>query len=117
MRPVSVGINPTAATLTTVYTVPTGYYAKFTVMYIHNTGGSTKHITVQWYDASAATTLDILTAYDLTTKQYLQFDGNALSFWKKAIGFRLLLKVQVHSVLLPHLRFKERNEHDLLRTC
>ena len=77
MRPVSVGVNPTAATLTTVYTVPTGYYAKFTVMYVHNTGGSTKHITVQWYDASTATTLDILTAYDLTTKQYLQFDGNA----------------------------------------
>jgi hypothetical protein len=77
VRPVSVGINPTAATLTTVYTVPTGYYAKFTVMYIHNTGGSTKHITVQWYDASAASTLDILTAYDFNTKEYLQFDGNA----------------------------------------
>jgi hypothetical protein len=77
VRPVSVGLNPTAATLTTVYTVPTGYYAKFTVMYIHNTGGSTKHITVQWYDASAASTLDILTNYDLTSKQYLQFDGNA----------------------------------------
>jgi hypothetical protein len=77
MRPVSVGINPTANTLTTVYTVPTGYYAKFTVMYIHNTGGSTKHITVQWYDASSASTLDILTEYDFTSKQYLQFDGNA----------------------------------------
>jgi hypothetical protein len=46
-------------------------------MYIHNTGGSTKHITVQWYDASANTTLDILTSYDFTSKQYLQFDGNA----------------------------------------
>ena len=77
MRPVSVGINPTANTLTTVYTVPTGYYAKFTVMYIHNTGGNTKHITVQWYDASTATTLDILTEYNFTSKNYLQFDGNA----------------------------------------
>ena len=77
MRPVSVGVNPTANTLTTVFTVPTGYYAKFTVMYIHNTGGNTKHITVQWYDASTATTLDILTAYDFTSKAYLQFDGNA----------------------------------------
>ena len=77
MRPISVGVNPTAATLTTVYTVPTGYYAKFTVMYIHNTGGSTKHITVQWNDASAATSYDILTAYDFTSKQYLQFDGAA----------------------------------------
>jgi hypothetical protein len=46
-------------------------------MYIHNTGGSTKHITVQWFDASAGTTLDILTAYDFSTKTYLQFDGNA----------------------------------------
>ena len=77
MRPISVGVSPTANTLTTVYTVPTGYYAKFTVMYIHNTGANTKHITVQWYDASAASTLDILTAYNLTTKQYLEFNGVA----------------------------------------
>ena len=77
MRPVSVGINPAANTLTTVYTVPTGYYAKFTVMYIHNTGGNTKHITVQWYDASTAATLDILTEYTLASKTYLQFDGGA----------------------------------------
>jgi len=77
MRPLSVGVSPAAATLTTVYTVPTGYYAKFTVMYIHNTGGSTKHITVQWYDASTTATYDILTSYDFTAKAYLQFDGNA----------------------------------------
>ena len=77
MRALSVGVSPTAAVDTTVYTCPKGYYAKFTVMYIHNTGGSTKHITVQWYDASANTTLDILTALDFSTKEYLQFDGNA----------------------------------------
>ena len=77
MRPISVGVSPVAATLTTVYTVPTGYYAKFTVMYIHNTGGNTKTITVQWYDASSATTLDILTSYSFASKDYLQFDGAA----------------------------------------
>jgi hypothetical protein len=77
MRALSVGVSPTAAVDTTVYTCPTGYYAKFTVMYIHNTGGSTKHITVQWFDASANTTLDILTQYNFTSKSYLQFDGNA----------------------------------------
>ena len=77
MRALSVGVSPTAAVDTTVYTCPRGYYAKFTVMYIHNTGGSTKHITVQWFDASANTTLDILTEYDFSTKTYLQFDGNA----------------------------------------
>ena len=77
MRALSVGVSPAAAVDTTVYTCPKGYYAKFTVMYIHNTGGSTKHITVQWYDASANTTLDILTDLDFSTKEYLQFDGNA----------------------------------------
>jgi hypothetical protein len=77
MRALSVGFSPTAAVDTTVYTCPTGYYAKFTVMYIHNTGGSTKHITVQWFDSSANSTIDILTQYDFTSKQYLQFDGNA----------------------------------------
>jgi len=77
MRAISVGVSPTAAVDTTVYTCPKGYYSKFTVMYIHNTGGSTKHITVQWYDASANTTLDILTQYDFSSKTYLQFDGNA----------------------------------------
>jgi hypothetical protein len=77
MRALSVGVSPTAAVDTTVYTCPRGYYSKFTVMYIHNTGGSTKHITVQWFDASANTTLDILTQYDFSSKTYLQFDGNA----------------------------------------
>ena len=95
MRPVSVGINPTANTLTTVYTVPTGYYAKFTVMYIHNTGGSTKHITVQWYDASAATTLDILTAYTLSSKEYLQFDGAAYVVFEE--GDRLQITTEASS--------------------
>ena len=32
---------------------------------------------VQWYDASTATTLDILTSYTLTSKQYLEFNGVA----------------------------------------
>jgi len=77
MRALSVGISPTANVNTTVYTCPTGYYAKFTVMYIHNTGASTKHITVQWFDASTNTTLDILTSYSFTSKTYLQFDGGA----------------------------------------
>jgi hypothetical protein len=46
-------------------------------MYVHNTGGSTKHITVAWYDASTTTSYDILTSYNFTSKSYLQFDGAA----------------------------------------
>lgn len=77
MRPLSVGLSPTAATLTTMYTTPTGYYSLIKLLYIHNTGGSTKAITVQWYDSSANVSLDILTSYTFTTKEYIQFNGNA----------------------------------------
>lgn len=77
MRPVSVGISPTAATLTTVYTVPTGYYALFNLLYAHNASGSTKHFTAQWYDASSSTSYNILFEYSLSSKEYLKFDGGA----------------------------------------
>lgn len=77
MRPISVPVNPTAATLTSVYTVPTGYYAKMSVMFIHNTSGSNKHITVQWTDSSASTTYDILNQYTISAKTYVLFNGGA----------------------------------------
>jgi hypothetical protein len=77
VRAISVGSQPTAATLTTVYTVPTGYYALFNLLYCHNAGGSTKHFTAQWYDASSATTYTILNEYSLSSKEYLKFDGGA----------------------------------------
>ena len=75
MRPLSIGINPTAGVTTNAYTVPTGYYALFNLLYVHNTGGSTKHITVQWYDSSAATAIDILTEVTYSSKSYTQFSN------------------------------------------
>ncbi len=105
MRALSVGVSPTAAVDTTVYTCPRGYYSRFTVMYIHNTGGSTKHITVQWFDASANTTLDILTQYDFTSKSYLQFDGNAYIVFEE--GDKLKITTQSASTFSFIATFEE----------
>jgi hypothetical protein len=80
MRPISVGINPTAGTTTTVYTVPTGYYALFNLLYVHNTGANNKFLTVQWFDASANTSIDILTQVPYTAKQYTQFSNAYIVF-------------------------------------
>jgi hypothetical protein len=80
MRPISVGINPTAGTTTTVYTVPTGYYALFNLLYVHNTGANNKFLTVQWFDASANATIDILTQVPYTSKQYTQFSNASVVF-------------------------------------
>ena len=105
MRALSVGVSPTAAVDTTVYTCPRGYYSKFMVMYIHNTGGSTKHITVQWFDASANSTLDILTQYDFSSKTYLQFDGNAYIVFEE--GDKLKITTQSASTFSFIATFEE----------
>ena len=74
---VSVGSNLTADVTTAVYKIPTGYAAKWNLMYLHNGSGNTKYITAMWYDASAATEYTILSQYSMASKDYLKFDGGA----------------------------------------
>ena len=76
MRELSVGANPTAGSTSTLYTVPTGYRALWNLTYIHNSG-STKHITLTWYDSSAAVSYNILDQYTFTSKDYLELDGGS----------------------------------------
>jgi hypothetical protein len=76
-RPVSVGLNLTANTLTTIYTVPTGYYAKWNLMYVFNGTGSTKHISAYWTDSSASTDIYVLSSNTVSSKEYVRMDGGA----------------------------------------
>ena len=75
MRSISIGKNLTAGVETVVYTVPTGYYAKWTLLYAHNAGGSTKSLTVDWYDSSEGVHVSILNAYSFASKNYFQFNA------------------------------------------
>ena len=75
-RPVSVGLNLTAATLTTVYTVPTGYYAKWSLMYVFNNSGSTKTCAAYWHDASASADIYVLNG-SIANGDYVRQDGGA----------------------------------------
>ena len=77
MRPVSVGKVLTAATATTLYTVPTGYYAKCVLLHASNNGASNKHISFTWYDSSASLSIPITNEYTLTAKAtYAEIDVN-----------------------------------------
>jgi hypothetical protein len=76
MRPVSIGKNLTAGVETIVYTIPKGYTAIWDLLYMHNSGGSTKTITVDWYDSSENAHISILDAYSFSSKAYFQFSGN-----------------------------------------
>ena len=77
MKPVSTGHNLTAGSKTTVYTVPTGYYAKWNLCYISNHTGNNKTVSVWWYDSSADNEIVVVDAYLLAATQYLRFDGGA----------------------------------------
>ena len=79
MRPVSVGKVLAAATATTLYTVPTGYYANCVHLHVANSTSSNKHISISWYDTSASlsipitfeTTISSKTSFDaITSSQY-----------------------------------------------
>ena len=76
-RPVSVGLNLVAGTLTTAYTVPRGYYVKWNLMYMFNGSGSTKAVTVYWHDSSTNTDIYVLNANAINAKDFLRMDGGA----------------------------------------
>jgi len=75
MKAVSTGLNLTANTKTTVFTVPTGYYAKWNLCYISNHTGSNKSVSVWWYDSSSTNEITIIDGYNLDAKKFLQFNG------------------------------------------
>ena len=71
MRARSVGANLTAATATTLFTVPTGYYAKCVLIHATNSTSSNKHISVSWYDSSASLSIPIMFEYVMNSKTTL----------------------------------------------
>ena len=79
MRTVSTGLNLTAATLTTVYTVPTGYYAKCILLHTCNTAPS-KHISFNWYRNSTATTVAVVSEQVLSARTTLDLLTNSQCF-------------------------------------
>ena len=67
--------NPSATTLTTLYTVPDRVSAIWTLFYAFNYGANNKGISLYWYDKSNNVEINILNGYTLNSKQYLLFNG------------------------------------------
>lgn len=90
MREVSVGNNLTADTKTTVYTVPTGYYAKWNLCYVVNHTGNNKYVDAIWYDKSTNTEIYVLDGYVLSPTQFIKFDGGAYVVMEEGDEIRML---------------------------
>jgi len=77
MRPISVGNILTAGSKTTVFTVPTGYFALWNLCYISNHSGNNKTVSVWWYDSSSDAEIYVVDAYQIAATEFLRFDGGA----------------------------------------
>ena len=93
-RPVTVGLNLTANTLTTVYTVPTGYYAKWNLMYVFNNTGSTKNLAAYWYDHSTGADIYVMDS-GVSSKNYVRMDGGAYVVMEA--GDKIMMKSEAGS--------------------
>ena len=68
----SKGFNLTAGTSTTILTVPAGYDACVTYLFISNVGGSTESVSATWHDGADVT---IVVAKSIGSGDFLQFGG------------------------------------------
>jgi len=73
MRELTEFKNLTAGTSNTVYTVPKGCKAIATLLFLANSGGTTKSISAAVYDISKATTVPIIGAKSLGGGDFIQF--------------------------------------------
>lgn len=75
MKLISIGKNLTAGVETVVYTVPEGYQATWNLMYVHNAGGNTKTLTVEWQNTLDSIDIAVLESRSFASKEYFQFTG------------------------------------------
>jgi hypothetical protein len=77
MRAISVGANLTANTLTTLYTVPTGYYARVVLLRAANATATAKYITFDWTDTSESATYSLVYQTSISSNTTQDFGGDA----------------------------------------
>jgi hypothetical protein len=74
MRELTIFKNLTAGSSNTIYTVPKGCKAIATLLFLANSGGSTKAISAAMHDFSETATIPIVGAKSLGAGEALQFN-------------------------------------------
>lgn len=92
MKELSIGVASIPTTKTTIYTVPANHYAKWNLLYAHNSTASAKNFTAYWYDKTANAEIAIVEGYPLPSKEYLKFDGGAYIVLEEGDEVRILIE-------------------------
>ena len=75
----SVGKQLTAGVSTTLFTVPNGYKAEVSLLFISNNTGNNKSISAYWQHAhDAGHQIRIIDGYLLAAKEFIKFDGSTI---------------------------------------
>jgi hypothetical protein len=75
----SVGKQLTAGVVNTLFTVPNGYKAEVSLLFISNHTGNNKTISAYWQHAhDAAHQIRIIDGYQLATTEFIKFDGSTI---------------------------------------
>jgi len=69
--------NVTTTDVATMVTIPSGYVAHWTMLFVSNVGGSTNGAGV-YVDKADTTRIDILGGGNISAKDFLLIDGNAV---------------------------------------
>jgi hypothetical protein len=77
MKAISIGKVLTPNTKTTMYTIPTKYTGKWTLLHMTNGTASAKKADAWWYDKSNNTEIPVIFGYGISAGGYLQFNGGA----------------------------------------
>lgn len=92
MRPVSVGVNLTPNTKTTIFTVPPRQIGRWNLLYALNGTSSAKNFDCWWYDKSANTEIYVTHNYPITGAGFLKIDGGAYTLLEEGDEIRVQIE-------------------------
>lgn len=98
----SIGKNLTAGVSNTILTVPTGYHAEVTMLFIANSGGSTKAVSASWHDGSV---INFQGTKSVNAGEYLQFGGPLGAFLIMTDGDYLTITPEAGSTFTAIVSF------------
>jgi hypothetical protein len=75
----SKGTNLVAGSENTIYTCPANYTAKMLLLFVANTTGGNKTISISWHDSSEGETYAIVGRYNIHSYSFLKLDGSYLT--------------------------------------
>jgi hypothetical protein len=75
----SIGTNLVAGAANTIYTCPPNHAARVELLFVTNTGGGNKTVTIKWHDTSLNTNYFIVGGYVISSHNFFKYDGSYIA--------------------------------------